>query len=233
MTSSLTKKKFDNAKRQWPENNHILHLAQRSNCCTVLGPGRRAVLWVQGCPFRCPGCVAPETHPFHGGQDLDVVSLADELSRLSDIEGVTFSGGEPMAQAAVLVRLVDLIKNKRDLSFMSYTGYSLECLQNKGTPAQKSLLKRLDILIDGPYIAARHSNLRGRGSDNQQVHFLSPRYLNHVSIINDRGCWLEFENLTDGTFHWMGIPPKGFRRNFERNMHNRGIYLINMENNHE
>jgi anaerobic ribonucleoside-triphosphate reductase activating protein len=26
----------------------------------ALGPGRRAVIWVQGCASRCAGCIAPE-----------------------------------------------------------------------------------------------------------------------------------------------------------------------------
>jgi anaerobic ribonucleoside-triphosphate reductase activating protein len=27
----------------------------------VLGPGKRAVIWVQGCPFGCSGCIVPES----------------------------------------------------------------------------------------------------------------------------------------------------------------------------
>lgn len=26
----------------------------------AMGPGRRAVIWVRGCPFRCPGCATPQ-----------------------------------------------------------------------------------------------------------------------------------------------------------------------------
>jgi len=183
------------------------------------------VLWVQGCPFRCPGCVAPETQPFRGGQETDVTSLADELVCLTDIEGVTFSGGEPFAQAAALVNLVDTIPRKRDLSYMSYTGYTLEHLLCRGNPAQKALVARLDVLVDGPYLAARHTDLRWRGSDNQQVHFLSPRYRHLATQANERGYWLECEHAPDGTFHWMGIPPKGFRETLERTMLARGILL--------
>src|SRR5262249_36419180 len=60
----------------WPDESEILHLARRSDRCTVLGPGTRAVLWVQGCPLRCPGCVAPETLPFAGGTAVRTDSLA-------------------------------------------------------------------------------------------------------------------------------------------------------------
>jgi anaerobic ribonucleoside-triphosphate reductase activating protein len=164
---------------------------------------------------------------------VDVASLADELSGLPDIEGVTFSGGEPMAQAAALVNLVDMIRRKRDLSFMSYTGYTLEHLRRRGNPAQKALVARLDILVDGPYIATRHTDLRWRGSDNQQVHFLSPRYRHLAAQANEHGYQLECEHAADGTFHWMGIPPKGFREKLERNMLARGILLRVTEGCHE
>ncbi len=30
---------------------------------TVLGPGRRIGLWVQGCSIHCPGCVSQDTWP--------------------------------------------------------------------------------------------------------------------------------------------------------------------------
>jgi len=26
----------------------------------TLGPGLRSVIWVQGCPFHCEGCISPE-----------------------------------------------------------------------------------------------------------------------------------------------------------------------------
>ena len=34
-----------------------------------------AVVWVQGCPMRCPGCCNPELLPFRGGR----ASSSDEL----------------------------------------------------------------------------------------------------------------------------------------------------------
>src|SRR5437870_3480299 len=101
---------------RWLESSEVLHLARRTDRCTVLGPGVRAVLWVQGCPFRCPGCVAPETLPFTGGTEVRVDDLAGQLVALSAIEGVTFSGGEPMAQADALAALVDQVRTHRDLS---------------------------------------------------------------------------------------------------------------------
>lgn len=196
-------------KQSWPDGD-VLHLARRTNRCTVLGPGTRFVLWVQGCPFRCPSCVAPDTLPFEGGEAIAVDTLAEEILALPDIDGVTFSGGEPLSQAGALVRLVDRIRARRDLSFMAYTGHTLEGLARHATAEQRELLRRLDILVDGPYVATRHTDLIWRGSDNQRVLLLSRRHRDLLGAgLLRRGTWLEFET-TPETLMWMGIPPKGF-----------------------
>lgn len=206
----------------WPDDQ--LHLARWSPRCTVLGPGTRAVLWVQGCPLRCPGCVAPETLRFAGGSVHDPEELGDQLAALPDIDGVTFSGGEPTAQAAALCRLIDRVRATRNLSFLSYTGQTIEHLRERGTDAQRELLARLDVLIDGPYVAARHTDKRWRGSDNQRVLFLTDRHRDWANRLDDRGTWIEFE-AADDAVAWMGIPPVGFREAFETAMEQRGVRL--------
>lgn len=210
-------------KRNWPEAADVLHLARRSNRCTVLGPGVRAVLWVQGCPLRCPGCVAPETLPFAGGEVVPVSRLAEEIFALREIEGLTFSGGEPMSQAAALTKLVHSVRACCDLSVVCYTGFPLPHLRRNGTPAQQELIQQLDILIDGPYLRQRHTTLRWRGSDNQQVHFLSPRYRHLAQMVQEQGSWIEFELDEQDTLHWMGIPPLGFRAVFEEQLDRIGV----------
>jgi anaerobic ribonucleoside-triphosphate reductase activating protein len=114
--------------QEWPDQPEKLILFRLSMKCTVLGPGTRAVLWVQGCPFTCPGCVVPESLPFSDGMTYRVEALADLIVANQDIDGVTFSGGEPMSQAAGLCHLIDRVRAVRDLSFMSYSGFTLENL---------------------------------------------------------------------------------------------------------
>lgn len=199
-----------------------LTLSRIAESTTVLGPGVRAVVWVQGCPLRCTGCLAPEGLPFEGGETWPVAALADRLNALpAEVTGVTFSGGEPMAQPAALAALVDRLRASRDWSVMSYSGFTLEALRH-GDPARRDLLDRLDILVDGPYLPDRHGALLWRGSDNQRVHYLTDR---HTPPAQDRSAGLQFD-VQDGTVHWSGVPPvPGFRAGFERALRQEGIDL--------
>lgn len=42
---------------------------------TVLGPGSRVGLWVQGCALACPGCASRDTWDPGGGHAVDVSRL--------------------------------------------------------------------------------------------------------------------------------------------------------------
>lgn len=197
-----------------PEPGRELRIARWSKRCSVLGPGVRAVVWVQGCPFRCPGCVAPESLPFEGGEIIGVNELAEQILALEDIQGVTFSGGEPMSQAFSLSNLAKILHDRRDFSVMSYSGFTLEQLLARGTNQQKRFLSELDILVDGLYVHERHTDLIWRGSDNQRVIFLSRRHEEWKSKMSSPGPGVEFEFEHDAV-SWMGVPPKGFREQFE------------------
>jgi anaerobic ribonucleoside-triphosphate reductase activating protein len=53
------------------------------------GPGRRAVLWVQGCTLGCPGCFNPETHRNRGGEQVTIDDLFNRFVTLVGvIEGI-------------------------------------------------------------------------------------------------------------------------------------------------
>ncbi|MFJ9780914.1 4Fe-4S single cluster domain-containing protein [Amycolatopsis sp. NPDC101161] len=190
-------------------------VAETHPACRVLGPGTRYVVWVQGCPLSCTGCVSPQWIPFAGGHRVAVAELAEEIAA-SGADGLTLSGGEPFAQAGALARLVTTVRARRDLSVLCYTGYTLEHLRRTGDAGTRALLSEVDILIDGPYIAARHGDLRWRASANQRVHDLTGRHTAELAT-PDTGSGLQIEVLPDGGVHWLGVPPTpGFRKNFER-----------------
>ena len=71
---------------------------------TVDYPGRlAAVIFCQGCPLRCGYCHNPDLIPVRAAR---VLSFEDILSaidlRNGFLDAVVFSGGEPLAQAAVI-----------------------------------------------------------------------------------------------------------------------------------
>jgi anaerobic ribonucleoside-triphosphate reductase activating protein len=90
-------------------------------------------------------------------------------------EGLTISGGEPTLQSAAVSIVIDEARKERDLHVMLYTGYRLEWLRSKGSEAQRALLDRVDLLVDGPYVERLHRRLKWRGSTNQRLLDLSGR----------------------------------------------------------
>jgi anaerobic ribonucleoside-triphosphate reductase activating protein len=93
------------------------------------GPGLRAVIWVQGCAFDCPGCFNPETHAMRGGEVWSVEKLLEHILEIYHrpnsprLEGLTISGGEPLYQHRALARLLEQVRKKTDLSILVFTGY--------------------------------------------------------------------------------------------------------------
>jgi len=153
-----------------------LNLARTLPRSAANGPGERFVVWVQGCPLRCPGCWNPDTWSFAPRHLRTVGSLAREIIATPGIEGVTFTGGEPFAQAEALAELGGMAQ-AAGLSVFVFTGYELDEL---ASPDQRRLLAVTDVLVTGRYVATRHAEgLAWRGSANQRVYFLTRRYSAH------------------------------------------------------
>ena len=134
----------------------------------VDGPGIRVTFFCQGCPHHCPGCHNPETWDFSGGTPMEEEQLVQIVRANPLCRGVTFSGGEPFAQASAFARLGRLLK-AQGYEVASYSGYTFEALLT-GTPEQRALLETIDVLIDGPFLQAQKSlELAFRGSRNQRI----------------------------------------------------------------
>lgn len=167
---------------------------------TVNGPGHRAVIWLQGCRgMNCLGCWNQETHEHGVGNQETVTNLLKWIAARPDIEGVTFSGGEPMQQAADLMILAQLIRARcPDLSIGMYTGYTLKELEegrfvwfdcdaaeesshDEFIPGNSTLWRRirenLDFAIMGRYNALLRTSTKPLcGSSNQELVLLSTFY---------------------------------------------------------
>ena len=101
----------------------------------VDGPGIRCTVFSQGCPHHCEGCHNPETWEFGVGTQVSVERIVEIVAANPLCRGVTFSGGEPFAQAAGFAKLAKLLK-ERGYEVASYSGYTFEQLL-EGTPAAR------------------------------------------------------------------------------------------------
>lgn len=169
---------------------------------SVLGPGKRFAIWVQGCNKRCNGCIAPDAWNVNGGYEKDVAELAEEIINTPDIEGITISGGEPFLQQDALCDLIKLVKEQKNLGIIVYTGMLYEEV------AETVLASVCDIIIDGEYVEEQNDNKSLRGSSNQRVIATSERYAEVIgSLYSQNGRKVEMI-VNDGTSCLVGIPSK-------------------------
>ena len=132
----------------------------------VDGPGFRTAIYCAGCRHQCPGCHNPQSWAFDGGHDMTVEQLM-RIIVADPYANVTFSGGDPMYQAAGFAELARQIHRRTQKDIWCYTGFTFESLIHSD---QRELLNELDVLVDGPFMQAlRDEDLMFRGSSNQRI----------------------------------------------------------------
>lgn len=192
---------------------YVLNIANIAARTQALGPGMRAAVWVQGCPLNCPGCLAPNWIPFVAAMRLRPEEVLEKLD-LDRITGMTFSGGEPIEQAAGLAALVRLARQKRDLDLICFTGYRYErLLKNPPNAGVAELLAEVDVLIDGPFVQSLNDSVGLRGSSNQRVIHLTSRLKDHNFGSQRREVEI---NITNGELAFIGIPTPDILSAMER-----------------
>ena len=166
---------------------HALIPASRAN-----GPGLRAVVFCQGCSIGCVGCWNPKSHQFQG-PEVTVDAVAQEVLRARQehvLEGITFSGGEPMQQADSLLGLMHSLRQQApELSFGMFSGYTEHELANgqywtlgDGTSEQhrkrfwQEIRASLDFAILGRFNQAQLGDLPLRTSRNQVLRLFTDSY---------------------------------------------------------
>ena len=147
---------------------HAIEPRSRAN-----GPGARFVVWLQGCTLGCPGCFNPSTHEVNAGRDTTIAEIAAQLARTTGIEGVSLSGGEPLQQPEAAIALHDAAR-ALGLSTLAFSGYTID--EIRALPHGSAVLERLDVLIDGRYVAGERLATGLRGSANQRIQLLTSRY---------------------------------------------------------
>ncbi|WP_341325705.1 4Fe-4S single cluster domain-containing protein [Methylotuvimicrobium sp. KM2] len=174
-----------------------------------LGPGRRFALWVQGCCFDCPGCIAPSWIPNIPNQMLDIDEIAGRILETPGLEGLTVSGGEPFLQAGEISTLIDTLKSVRpNFTVIVYTGFRLDYLKEEADSQRLALLQRVDVLIDGVYRQELNDGLGLRGSSNQRVHFLTDVYAELSDAFIRAPRQLELHIGDQNEIFMAGIPAK-------------------------
>ena len=186
------------------------------------GPGVRTVVYFQGCNLGCDGCWNPATHTFTGlsHEAQDVAEQVAAAHQTQFIEGVTFSGGEPMQQALDLLEAVRLLKRARpEISIGMYSGYTERELDNgrfwtrcgiaqeARRRAWADIKQELDFAVLGRFVAARPSKFPMRTSANQVLRLFSDRYREEHFTPLEFEVHIEAQGLTQITgFPLVGLP---------------------------
>ncbi len=153
----------------------ILKIHSKLKRSMANGPGSRAVIWLQGCPFSCDGCFNKDLRASAAGEAISVVEIVSWLRGISGITGVTISGGEPTEQLPALLRLFKAVRRDTNLSILIFSGRTM--VEIRELDGGEDLLSYLDVLIDGRYDESRN-NPPGvwPSSSNQRIHLLTDRY---------------------------------------------------------
>lgn len=193
----------------------------------VLGYGRRAGVWTQGCGIGCPGCVSRDTWAADPRTEVGVSTVVDWCANLpGDVDGVTISGGEPFDQPGPLLALLDALHVwrsglDRPIDLLAYSGRSLAVLRARFAEH----LDRLDAVIPGPFVAARAPGNRWRGSANQDLVPLTELGHERYAAEIDRPAGATRIQLgSDGDrVYQIGVPAPGDLEALEQALARRGL----------
>ncbi len=134
---------------------------------SVDGVGLRTSIYGAGCANRCEGCHNPQSWDPAGGEPMSVDSVLERIIA-ADLD-VTFSGGDPMFQAAEFAALARAVREHTDKTIWCYTGLTFEQIVERGGACEE-LLRSVDVLVDGRFVLSeRDTSLLFRGSRNQRI----------------------------------------------------------------
>ena len=138
------------------------------------GEGARMTIFVAGCSFKCKGCFNHKSWSYLSGEECtdklinDTFNLFDANRKY--LSGLSILGGEPLAPRNFqrVIEICQIFKARfPEKNIWLWSGYVIEELQNL---PQAEILKIIDVLIDGQFIANLHDNsLKFRGSSNQRI----------------------------------------------------------------
>ena len=148
----------------------------------------RVTCWISGCTHKCPQCHNSWLQDYTKGKSLDKMKseLFNKLS-LSYIDGITFSGGDPLCQnKESLTELLVLIKEIKikfpTKNIWLYTGYTLKDLISD--ELKYSIISECDYIVDGKFVTElKDVQLAFRGSSNQHIWHVEGK---NFEIVDDK-----------------------------------------------
>ena len=165
------------------------------------GPGIRTVIFFQGCPLRCIYCHNPDTWSFKRGKEYSQQELMKEILKYKNYYkasggGVTFSGGEPLAQADFLLAMLKACKEEGINTALDTSGLMLADREKLG-----EILSLTDTVI---------LDIKGLNQDDYQTMTQRSNYCleDFIGLLNETGSkvWLRYVLIKDYTDKEENIP---------------------------
>ncbi|MEH2626305.1 anaerobic ribonucleoside-triphosphate reductase activating protein [Bradyrhizobium sp. AZCC 1719] len=196
---------------------------------TTLGPGRRLGIWFQGCSIRCPGCISMDTWVEGRGNTTVEEVVNSIIPWISKADGITISGGEPFDQPDALLDLTTRIRSKTEADILVFTGYPWMHIRNTvGTPPAT-----IDALVTGPFEFEKTQTLALRGSDNQELHFITEkgraRFASFERLADERDRSVDVMFDENGDVWFAGIPARNDFRRLQELLESNGSTLDTSE----
>lgn len=165
------------------KNNPHLNIMAIIPNSFVNGPTEtgRYVIWTQYCPHHCPGCFNPQSW----NKATKSLWLPEDLAQAaldSDQDGITLSGGEPLAQPVNMLKFLLALHDesgklkgfpKGIICFTGYTIKEIQEMEGEEGVAARECLQYIDLIIDGRFIEALKYPHKLAGSSNQTFTFLN------------------------------------------------------------
>lgn len=102
--------------RKCKEMALVGYLHSFESMAAVDGEGLRCAVFLAGCPLRCVYCHNPDTWQTDRATKIDPETLVKKIRRIKPYfgsnGGVTFTGGEPLLQAAFLCEVIPYLREE-------------------------------------------------------------------------------------------------------------------------
>ncbi len=188
-----------------------------------LGYGERVGLWTVGCPHRCYNCSNAELWDIDSTKEIPLNKIMDLILNIDkQVDGITITGGEPFIQYHELSKLVRLLNQVGVEDILIYTGYTLNQLIEMNIKDIDEILDSISVLIDGKYVDKLNDNKALRGSSNQNINILNPRFKRKYDYLQTQNRKVQ-NVFYSNKLMTIGIPNKNFRKNMNSKLLEYGI----------